>query len=144
MSQGSDAATLATIGSIIAMFGVAMLFFRIQRELQMGEKGEIVWLPWADWLLIAATLISLVFVIVPVTISDERRIPSLAAGAAAIIVAGYVLAILAHYRIIGGRTFIWWGTERTSPRRNPEPPERFLVVITSAGALGFFLYGLLR
>jgi hypothetical protein len=40
-----DAATLATIASVISAFGAAMLFFRIQRELSMKEQGEQIWLP---------------------------------------------------------------------------------------------------
>lgn len=49
----ADASSLATIASIISTFGVAMLLFRIQRELTMHEVGEINWIPWAgdscDW-----------------------------------------------------------------------------------------------
>ena len=36
-----------------------MLFFRIQRELDMKKQGERIWLPVADWLLVAATVVSL-------------------------------------------------------------------------------------
>jgi hypothetical protein len=41
----ADPGTLSTIASIISAFGAAMLFFRIQRELQMRKSGERVWLP---------------------------------------------------------------------------------------------------
>lgn len=61
----ADASSLATIASIISAFGGAMLFFRIQRELAMQGAGEPIWIPWADRLLIAATLISLLLVVVP-------------------------------------------------------------------------------
>jgi len=60
-----DRGTLATIASIISAFGVPMLYFRIERELRMRKKEEIVWLPAADWLLVGATLVSLLLVIVP-------------------------------------------------------------------------------
>jgi hypothetical protein len=59
------------------------------------ERGERVWLPLADWLLVAATLPSLLCVIVPLVIFSGDRFPAAASGAAAILVAGYVLAVLA-------------------------------------------------
>ena len=37
----------ADIAAIIAGFGSAMLFFRIERELRMSEEGEVTWIPWA-------------------------------------------------------------------------------------------------
>jgi hypothetical protein len=63
----ADASSLATTASIIAAFGIAMLFFRIQRELGMAERGEINWIPWADWLLVGATAVSLLLVILPLS-----------------------------------------------------------------------------
>lgn len=37
----ADANSLTTIASIIAAFGMAMLFFCIQRELHMGSSGAV-------------------------------------------------------------------------------------------------------
>ena len=54
-----EAGDLLTVASILAGFGCAMLFFRVQRELAMHDRNEIIWLPWADWLLIVATMLSL-------------------------------------------------------------------------------------
>jgi hypothetical protein len=142
MNSALDPATLATLGGIIAAFGAAMLFFRIQRELTMGDGGEIVWLPWADWLLVAATMISLLLVILPITIFAELKLATVASGAAAIMVAGYVLAILAHYRIIFGRRFLVFGGLRTGPRTNPEPSELILVLATLGVAAWIFARGL--
>lgn len=123
-----DSSTLATVASIISGFGVAMLFFRIQRELQMHEKDETVWIPSADWLLISATLISLLFVILPiVAISKDtmlaHKIAASACSASSILVAGYIFSILAHYRLLFGRN-------KGGPRDNPEPAERILVRLT--------------
>jgi hypothetical protein len=128
----ADAATLATIASIISGFGIAMLFFRIQRELQMHERLEVNWIPWADRLLITATLISLLLVVLPLvtfgtTSFRVLRFASAACAAASLMAAGYVLGILAHYRLFLGRP-------QEAPRRNPEPAERVVVfaVITAA------------
>jgi|SRR6185295_9829364 len=127
-----DRGTLATVAAIIAAFGVPMLYFRIQRELEMRKNEETIWLPAADWLLVGATLVSLLLVIVPLVTLREVRLPAAASGAAAIMVAGYIPAILGHYRIVFGQT-------RSGPRNNPEPTELFFVVIALVTALCLFV-----
>ncbi len=123
-----DTGTLATIGSVITAFSVAMLVFRIQRELQMHERREINWLPCADWLLLGAGLVSLLAVILPLvsahpTSTVHRLVPPAACSVAVVLVAGYTFGILAHYRLIFGGT-------RKGPRSNPEPGEKIVVVVT--------------
>jgi hypothetical protein len=141
-----DPGTLANIASVIGAFGAAMLFFRIQRELHMEGQGERIWLPLADWLLVAATLLCLLLVIIPlVSVSSAPatyRLPAAASGSAAILVAGYVLAILAHYRILFARQWLFWGRRREGLYDNPEPSERILCIIASALALLFFAWRL--
>jgi len=100
-----DVGTLATVASIIAGFGGTMLVFRIQRELQMLKQGETIWIAYAERLLISATLISLLLVIVPIVSFSSLsgifvRLPAAGSSAAAILLAGYILAIQAHYRLI--------------------------------------------
>jgi hypothetical protein len=136
MESAADAGTLANIASVIGAFGAAMLYFRIQRELSIEKEGEPIWLPWADRLLIAATIISLIFVILPLTSFASLRLPSAAGGAAAILVAGYPPAIMAHYRI-------WFGRDRKGTYKNPEPAERVWVWLTSTAALLFFVWRIL-
>lgn len=136
----ADPSSLATLASIFAAFGAAMLFFRIQRELKMEESGEINWIPWADWLLVSATVLSLLLVVVPLVILPPRSalgaVPFAAVAASAVLVVGYIPAILAHYRFIlsGGRT---------GARDNPEPSERFVVItvaVLAAAAAGAVLW----
>lgn len=130
-----DAGTLANVASIIGSFGAAMLYFRLQRELYMREKGEISWLAAADWLLIASTLLSLLGVVVPLASGASTRIPATLAGTAAILVSGYIFAILAHYRIV-------FGQHRAGSRENPEPIEALFIGITIAGAVGYMAWSL--
>jgi hypothetical protein len=123
----ADEATISTIGAIIAGFGVAMLFFRIQRELTMRDHDEAIWIPWADWLIVAATLSALLLVLLPVVVAPgpaSLTVASAACAAALILVAGYVFAILAHYRV-------WIGKQRSGPRSNPEPAEKAWVVAST-------------
>ncbi len=123
-----DSETLATIASVIGGFAVSMLVFRISRELKMKEKGEPNWIPCADWLMIGAALLSLVCVILPLvavphTSAFHNLIPPAACAAAAVLVAGYVFAILAHYRLI-------LRGKRRGLRDNPERPEGIIVCVT--------------
>ncbi len=145
-----DAGTLATIASIISAFGAAMLFFRIQRELYMREQLERDWFPLADWLLVAATLMCLLLVIVPLVSYSATKLPAsatdlpaAAAGSAAILVAGYVFSILAHYRILFGYERLLWGKRREGPRDKTEPSELYLSIATAIFASLFFLWRLL-
>lgn len=55
----ADPMVMATVASVVAGFGVAMLFFRIKREREMHDEDEAIRIPWADRLLIAATVTSL-------------------------------------------------------------------------------------
>src|SRR5258708_39254179 len=131
--ENPDAGTLASFASVIAAFSAAMLFFRIQRENDMRQRGEVVWLPVADWLLVAGTVLCLLLVIVPVVTFANRTLPSAAAGAPALLVAGYIPAIMAHYRIV-------FGSQRTGPRDNPEPAEGAIALVTSVAAVAFFIW----
>ena len=136
-----DSGTLANIAAIIAGFGVAMLFFRIQRELQMIDRNDRIWIPYADWLLISATLVSLTLVILPLlalpsSSALKLKIPTAACAATSIMVTGYIVGILSHYRLILGKN-------RSGPRKNPEPAEKFIVWSAAALAIIVFIILLL-
>jgi hypothetical protein len=137
-----DASTLATIASVISAFGSAMLFFRVQ-QLHMQKQEEIICLPVRDWLLVAATLMCLLLVIVPLVSFPAINLPAAAAGSAAILVAGYVFATLAHYRILFGYKHVLWGERRKGLRDHPEPSEWYLTIAAFSFASLFFLWRLL-
>jgi len=135
-----DPTTLATVASVIAAFGSVMLIFRIQREIDMHAAGEVNWIPRSDWLLVAATLTALLIVLLPeVLFADSRlfgrRIPTAGCAAALVGIAGYIPALLAHYRLL-------FGSGRTGPRLNPEPAEQKVFVLTWAAAFGVFFLSL--
>ena len=134
-------------GSLIGAFGVAMLVFRVQRETDLQEKAinagkkPITWLPIADRLIVVATLECLLLVVVPLVLyPDVKRISLAAVGSAAILVAGYMFAILAHYRIIMKRKWILFGHERAGPREQFEPPEVIVTLAVATLGLVFFLW----
>jgi hypothetical protein len=126
-----DIGILSTIAAVIAGFGIAGFVFRIQRELAMQDAGENTWVPWADWLLIGATIGTLVLVLVPILLFNSskflgRRLPAAGCSAALVSLAGYIPGLLAHYRLV-------FGASRSGSRTNPEPAER--VVVITSGAL---------
>jgi hypothetical protein len=123
-----DPGTLSTVASIIAGFGIATIPFRLQREIHMQAKGETVWLPWADWLVISATIISLLFGVLPLVAVPQsptvHAISAAAATGACILLIGYPFSILSHYRLS-------FAKGRTGKRENPEPAEKFFVITTA-------------
>ncbi len=119
--------------------------FRIQRELRVRDQHPEWqnWLAWADYLILAAILLSLVLVVLPLMVMADpsRFVYSVAAGscaAASLLVAAYPLAILDHYRIELGT---WRTRQGESPeaRHKGEPIERLLVIVTGVlAAVAFF------
>ena len=131
-----DGNILAGVAGGVAAIGVTILIFRIQRELRMHEKGEITWVAFCDWLVIVATIVSLLFVILPVVVGDpatQGPLPAAAAALGVILMIGWIPSVLAHYRLILGKN-------RTGPRTNPEPAEGLLVILF--GVLGLVIFGL--
>ena len=138
----ADSGILATVAIVISVFGAAMLFFRIQRELGVTQQNEDIRIPSADWLLIAATLTSLVLVILPiVALGPElklvQKVSLGACSSSTILVAGYILSVLAHYRLLFGKS-------RLGARENPEPAEKLLVRLTIVVSVLLFIFVLIR
>jgi hypothetical protein len=137
-----DIGSLMTVASIVAGFGVAVLVFRIQRETTLQTK----WIPWADWLLIAATMVALGGVILPIISFSQPpacvvKFGSAASSLVVLLVIGYPFAILAHYRLIGAEGAA--RAKRSEARYNPEPLERRWVIVTFTIAILVFIARLL-
>jgi hypothetical protein len=132
---------LASISSIVAGFGTAVLLFRIQRELYMDEKKQPQWVPGSDWMLIVAIGLSLLFVLLPITAINfsstiGSRIPVASCAASLILMAGYPFAILAHYRLIlysnieNGTPSIGPEEDQNNGRVRTEPAEAKVILVT--------------
>ncbi|MEA5595748.1 MAG: hypothetical protein HC815_39815 [Richelia sp. RM1_1_1] len=122
-----DTSALLTVASIISGFGITIFTFRLQREIQVMERNSQVWIPWADYLVITAVMVSLLIGILPIVVvsSPPKFIYQIANGACAasiVMLAGYVPGILAHYRFILAKN-------TRSARQNPEPSERWIVIM---------------
>lgn len=138
----NDPTAYLTVASILSGFGVTVLMFRIQRELDVREKHPDwpSWLAWADYLVIVSTALSLLLVVLPLVAvrNPNERLLSVAAAScasAAILLTAYIPAILDHYRIE-------IGTKRTAYRHRGEPWERLFVIggfVVAALAFGWIV-----
>jgi uncharacterized RDD family membrane protein YckC len=99
----------------------------------MEEKGETLWLPWADWLILIAVLLCVAFVTALLARVTPLRIAiASATGAAAIVLeAGYIPSILAHYRTFFGKQ----RAKDQLPRERGEPAEMAFVILTGVAAV---------
>jgi hypothetical protein len=140
-----DTAVLSTTAALIAGFGVSAFAFRMQRELEMQAKKEPTWIPSTDRLLIAAISCAIVVVLLPMVMGYRteffgRRLPLAGCAAALVAVSGYIPAVLAHYRYLGGDPN--WQLKKVSnpppPRHNPEPTEKWIVWTSTALAIVAF------
>jgi len=123
-----------TVASILTGFCISVFMFRIQRELGVRDRHPDWpnWLAWADYLIIATIILSVLLVILPlVALPNPGRIAySIAAGscaASSLLLLAYPFAILDHYRIEIGS----WRTklgEKPLARHKGEPIERIIVV----------------
>jgi hypothetical protein len=126
-----------TVASILTGFCISVFMFRIQRELGVRDRHPDWpnWLAWADYLIIASIVVSVLLVILPlVALPQPGRVTySIAAGscaAASLLLLAYPFAILDHYRIEIGT----WRTrqgENPHERHKGEPIER-IIVLTAA------------
>ncbi|MBI3705775.1 MAG: hypothetical protein HY244_18420 [Rhizobiales bacterium] len=133
-----------TVASILTGFCISVFMFRIQRELRVRDRHPKWpnWLAWADYLIMASIVLSVVLVILPLVSVPlpSRTIYSVAAGscaAASILLLAYPFAILDHYRIEIGT---WRTREGESPhaRHKGEPIERLIVVTAGIIAAAAF------
>ena len=134
-----------TVASILSGFGISVFMFRIQRELRVRDQHPDWpnWLAWADYLVLAAIVLSLTLVVLPLVAIPQpgEFVFSIAAGscaASAVLLLAYPFAILDHYRIEIGT----WRTrqgEKPQERHKGEPIERIVVVTAGLSALGAFV-----
>ncbi len=130
-----------TVASILSGFCISVFMFRIQRELGVRDRHPTWpnWLAWADYLVIATIVLSLLMVVLPLIALPEpsELVFSIAAGtcaATSILMLAYPFAILDHYRIEIGV----WRNESRQARHKGEPIEKAIVVVSGIiAALAF-------
>ena len=119
--------TLATVASIIAGFGAAMLGFRIEPEVASQEKGQQSWIPWADQLLIAAILLALLLVVLPLLSSLSKTYRICRENSPCCLFSDLCFAIRLHICNPSPLPTAFWAKAK-GREQNPEPAERWIVV----------------
>jgi FtsH-binding integral membrane protein len=78
----------------------ASFSWRIQQEAAVAKKGDITWLPPADYLNLLAMLVSLlgVFLLPAVGLADQK-FAQMAFGMVALLFVGHSIALAAHYEL---------------------------------------------
>jgi hypothetical protein len=127
---------LVTIAGVMLGIGIAIMLFRLSRELAMRERRERNWLAYSELLVVGACILSAIVLLLPVFGAQSRQVtvllPRSAILAGVVMLIGYIPGILAHYRFIGGK-------RRPPLRENPEPIERSIVLGATVIAVLAFL-----
>lgn len=127
---------LIAVAAIVIGFGLTAIMFRVQREIHMGEEqNDVKWIAWSDWLIFGSVLLALFLAVIPLLAFSYRSFATAACTAAIILQAGYIPAILAHYRIDIGRS----RDIKKLPRDRGEPAEKWIVCVSCVIALVFFV-----
>jgi hypothetical protein len=89
-------------GALLAL-QLAAFWWRMKREMAVERRGDITWLPPADLLNLSAIVVSLfcVFVLPTVGVVSES-FARISFGLVAILFAGFVLSLPAHYELYAG------------------------------------------
>lgn len=131
----ADLKDLWTPTGLLLGFQVTLFKWRLEREAEVGDKGDIPWLVPSDYLSIAG-MITFVFgsILLPlsglVTLGFARG--SFAIGALLFI--GQVLGLAGHYQLFNRsekRRFVWF------PRQ-----EKVVVALSVLAALGYIYFAL--
>ena len=116
---------LITAITIIMGFGITVFMFRLGREANTEQREK--WVALSDYLIFASIALAvaslLLLFVVPVITSWKSAVAIAATVAAILLQAGFIPAILAHYRIA-------FGKHRTDARSWAEPWEIAWFVLT--------------
>jgi hypothetical protein len=89
-----------TAAGVLLGFQLTAFTWRLNRELEMGDRGERVWVPLADMLNLAAFVVVVGGVyVLPVLGVSDRALPRDALGLGVVMLAFYPFALLGHYEL---------------------------------------------
>ena len=108
-------------------------------ETELREKAEETrWIPWADRLLIGTVTVSLLLVLFPIALAGSfpspwvGRLSAAACSASTVALAGYIPALLAHYKFgpHPANKWIWFGDKIGPYTHAKESAEEAIVIIS--------------
>lgn len=94
-----------TASGVLLGFQVSSFAWRIQQEAQVSDRGDISWIPPADYLNLSAMVITALGIFVaPVIGFVEPEDAQMMFGLSAILFVGHSFALAAHYELFNHRT----------------------------------------
>lgn len=130
--------TVWPVAAIVVGFQLAGVSWRIQREISMREKGELVWLPPVDWLNLTALVITVAGVFVAPSLDlGSDAMARHAFALALILLGGYPFALAGHYGLINMGTVT--SSANTRGQTWATPQERGAIALTMMAALIYVL-----
>jgi hypothetical protein len=115
MANPIDVKDYWTAGGILLGFQITAFSWRISEESKVAAKGDLVWLPPADYLNLAAMIVTVIGVFVAPAFdllsSSALRVLF---GLSALLFLGHALALAGHYELFTRgkkRTFVWWSRQ---------------------------------
>ena len=130
MPQEVGLIDLWTPAGVLLGFQITLIYWRLERETGVGDKGDITWLAPADYLGILATIVLLVGAfLAPLSGLVGVRFAGGALGLGAILFVGHLLGLCGHYEVF----------DATRPRSFVRFPRQEKVAVTLAAlvALGY-------
>jgi hypothetical protein len=111
---------------VIFGFQITWFSWRISREIEMGKRNEITWLPVADWINLTSMLITVIGVfILPILGIKELYIIKRIFGYALLLIVGHAFALAGHYQLF----------RQGVKKRQPYLPRQERIVILIIGIL---------
>jgi len=119
MPPAIDVKDLWTAGGILLGFQITAFSWRVAEESKVAGKGDIVWLPPADYVNLVAMLVTVIGVFVA-PVFDLVSLRSIRAlfGLGTLLFLGHAFALAGHYELFSRgrkRSFVWWsGQEKVA------------------------------
>lgn len=109
ISQGGQMdvqfADIWTAAGVLIGFQVTSFVWRISREVEVGKKGDITWLPPADILNLLSMVVTMVGVfILPILDLADLNFMKLSFGLAVLLLVSYPFALAGHYDMYNSKT----------------------------------------
>jgi len=91
-------AELWTAGGLLLGLEFSAIAWRISREVEVASAGDINWLPYCDWLLLFAMMVSAGFFLVPILLDSTVGVRFLL-GLVIVLLVSYPFALAGHYEL---------------------------------------------
>lgn len=117
---------------LILGFQVTLFKWRLERESEVGDKGDIPWLVPSDYLSIVGMLVLVLgAILLPLSAVFSIKIARISFGLGSLLFVGQALGLAGHYQLYNRskkRQFVWFPLQ-----------ERVVILLTLVGATAYLL-----